>query len=360
MKTAVAIIAAPVLAIALLVTIALAAITGGGNTCSGAGTGQVAVTATGTLPEAVGRWSGPQLQMAATLMTAANAAGVNTHAQEVLVMTAMGESSLSNPNHGDAVDDTTIGVLQQGASYGPVSARMDPTTAATAFLTRLQGVKGWEQMEPTLAAHAVQRNQDPFHYRPFFTDAQAVVAALSGTSAQTCQVAGDAASLAKELMAAHQAGTFTDRVEPGLINAVILPIAEGRATPTCQVDTRVLQILVLTLQKFGKVGISDLNRPCIGSSQNCAFSAHCFQPSTAIDFSSLGDDILTGANQASMNLLTHVGPMLPTGSQIGQSDCRAAAGTSIDLPGIRQISDRCNHLHVDLQHTTDQLHLTTN
>lgn len=145
-----------------------------------------------SLPESFGKWNHDQVSMAAVLINAAAAMGVNTQAQTIVVMTAMGESSLGNPDHGDAVDNTTIGVLQQGTSYGPREDRLNPTKAATAFLTRLLGVQGWEQMEPTIAAHTVQINQDPYHYRPFWADAQAIVAALTQAApgAVSCAAGG--------------------------------------------------------------------------------------------------------------------------------------------------------------------------
>ena len=162
-------------------------------------------------------------------------------------------------------------------------------------------------------------------------------------------------ALSNELLAAQKAGTFTDRVEPGLIDAEIAPIAAGTVTANCHIDVRVLQLLVAALHKFKSIGISDINRPCIGSKQNCGFSAHCFNPATAVDFYMVGGHTLTGANQPSIDLLTFIGPIIPAGSQVGQSDCRAGAGTPLQLPGIKQIADTCNHVHVDFQRTTAEL-----
>jgi hypothetical protein len=57
---------------------------------------------------------------------------------------------------------------------------MTPRTAATNFFTALLRVPGWQAMAPTLAAHAVQRNADPYHYERFWDDAVQIVAALTG------------------------------------------------------------------------------------------------------------------------------------------------------------------------------------
>lgn len=184
MKTVLAVLLTPTLLFGLLL------FSGGGSTgsCTPA-TGTV--TKTGQLPEQVGQWRGEQLRIAAVLIDAATKAGADEHATRILLMTAMGESSLQNLDHGDHVDNTTIGVLQQGESYGPRSARLDPAQAATAFLTRLHQVNGWANLEPTIAAHRVQINADPFHYRPFWAPAGDVLTALTGKSGgSTCTAGG--------------------------------------------------------------------------------------------------------------------------------------------------------------------------
>jgi hypothetical protein len=351
--------------IVVLVCLVALLFTGGSGklpmSCNPAGSDVVPLP-TSTLPESVGSWSKPQLEVAAQGLTAAHNLGVNRKAATILIMTGMGESSLEVKTHGDAVDNTTIGWLQQGEYYGPVEARLSIVTSTNAFLTRLLGVEGWDTMEPTLAAHAVQINQDPFHYREMWDDAEQVVAALTGTGGQACEVTGDdQVQLAKTLMEAYNAGNFTDHGEPGLIEAEIGPIAEGKEiSEECRVDVRLLQVLVLTVQKFGSVGISDMNRPCIGSSLNCPGSAHCYSPATAIDFVSLGGEGLSGANQASINLLLFLDAIVPTGSQAGQSDCRAGAGTSIETVHFGQFPDGCHHLHIDLRKTTDPLTIPAN
>lgn len=313
------------------------------------------------LPDSVGPWTKPQLEVAAVGLTAAHNLGVNRRAATNLIMVGMAESSLEVLDHGDAADNTTIGWLQQGETYGPREARLDIVRSTVAYLTRLIAIDGWEEMEPTLAAHAVQINQDPFHYRDMWDDAEQVVAALTGTGGQACEVDGDQVQLAKTLMEAYTAGTFTDHGEPGLIEAEIGPIAEGKqVTDECRVDVRLLQVLVLTVQKFGSVGISDINRPCIGSRLNCPGSAHCQSPATAIDFVSVGGEGLSGSNQASINLLLFLDAIVPTGSHAGQSDCRTNAGTSIDTAHFGQFPDGCHHQHIDLGKTTDPLTIPAN
>jgi hypothetical protein len=121
---------------------------------------------------------------AAWIMQAARAQGIGTHTQAIGVMTAMGESSLRNIDHGDAVGPDSRGLFQQrdNGAWGTYAERMDPYTAATRFFSKLVAIPGWKELTPTQAAHAVQINDDPDHYARWFPEAEQVVAALSGTA----------------------------------------------------------------------------------------------------------------------------------------------------------------------------------
>jgi len=352
----IALILAPIVIVAGGIYFAVAAASGGGPAAAAvcrAGSGSTG-TVSGNLPDKVGQWNRDQLGVAAKLIAAAHEMKVNEQATTILVMTAMGESSLSNPNHGDAVDNTTIGVLQQGGSYGTRDQRLDIPTAAKAFLTRLLGVDGWESMEPTLAAHAVQGNADPYHYAKFFTQAQEVIKALTGkTVTSGCDVSGDQKELATTLAAAWKKGTFTDTYHPQTVEQEILPIVDGTIEPGCQVDTRILQILVAALNKYGSVQISDMNRPCVGIGIHCPGSLHCKNPAVAVDFNAVGGKVLLGSGPADIEFLQWLNTIMPKGSQVGQVQCRP----NTPLSNIRQFEDDCSHQHVDLGGTTDKLTL---
>ena len=123
-----------------------------------------------------------RLVNAAYIMLAARAQGIGEHTQAIGVMTAMGESSLRNIDHGDAVGPDSRGLFQQrdNGQWGTYEQRMDPYTAATSFFTKLVSIPGWKDLTPTQAAHAVQVNADPDHYTKWFADAEVVVATLSG------------------------------------------------------------------------------------------------------------------------------------------------------------------------------------
>ncbi|MGQ0624590.1 MAG: hypothetical protein ACT4PP_08080 [Sporichthyaceae bacterium] len=77
------------------------------------------------------------------------------------------------------------GLFQQRANgtWGSYTERMTPPTAAAMFYRALAGVPGWAQMAPTLAAHAVQRGADPFHYAPDWVAAVDLVADVSADPA---------------------------------------------------------------------------------------------------------------------------------------------------------------------------------
>lgn len=131
-----------------------------------------------------------QLGNAAEIVQAGADLGVSVHGQTVAVMTAIGESSLINIDYGDwetagwrnpdGTPTSSLGLFQQQRWWGSVEERMDPHTAATLFYRALLQVPGWESMQPTLAANATQNNADPYHYRPYWAGAVAIVTALSG------------------------------------------------------------------------------------------------------------------------------------------------------------------------------------
>lgn len=134
----------------------------------------------GAVSGQVGKWKGEQIKNAAVIVSAGKAAGVNQRGQTIAVMTAMGESSLNAVNHGDAAGPDSRGLFQQRASWGSFAQRMDPQASATLFNRALLRVEGWADLEPTIAAHRVQRNADPNHYAKFWDDAVQVVASATG------------------------------------------------------------------------------------------------------------------------------------------------------------------------------------
>ena len=139
--------------------------------------------------DAVAGYSGDQLTNAAYIMNAASALGLDRAAQIIGVMTAMGESSLHVVDHGDAAGPDSRGLFQQrdNGAWGSLADRMDPTISATNFFKALERVDGWEGLAPTIAAHRVQGNADPYHYEMFYAAAATVVGTLAGKGVTVCQ-----------------------------------------------------------------------------------------------------------------------------------------------------------------------------
>jgi endonuclease/exonuclease/phosphatase family metal-dependent hydrolase len=128
-------------------------------------------------------WRGTQLVNAAYIMNTALDLGLSRRDQTIGVMTAMGESSLTVIDHGDAAGPDSRGLFQQRAlGWGSYECRMNPTCSAQSFFRALMKVDGRDSMRPTIVAHTVQRNADPEHYTKFWPDAEQVVAALAGAT----------------------------------------------------------------------------------------------------------------------------------------------------------------------------------
>ncbi|MFE4542424.1 CHAP domain-containing protein [Arthrobacter sp. NPDC056727] len=144
-------------------------------------TGSSVSVDTSQLPKvAVAGFGAGQLTNAALIINAGKALGLSARGQTIGVMTAMGESGLRVLDHGDGPGPDSRGLFQQrdNGAWGTYRDRMNPTASATNFFKALQKIDGWEKLEPTTAAHRVQRNADPFHYRPYWAAAVEVVAAL--------------------------------------------------------------------------------------------------------------------------------------------------------------------------------------
>ncbi|WP_378145444.1 hypothetical protein ACFJGV_17730 [Cnuibacter sp. UC19_7] len=61
----------------------------------------------------------------------------------------------------------------------------------------------------------------------------------------------------------------------------------------------------------------------------------------------MGGSATTGANSASLQLIDVLNGVMPSGSRVGQANCRRSAGTSDSWSNFTQFDDTCNHLHID-------------
>lgn len=136
-----------------------------------------------------------QLVNAAHVMLAAQQLGLTQRDQQIGVMTAMGESSLRILDHGDAVGPDSRGLFQQrdNGAWGTYEDRMDPFVSSTSFYRVEMTISERASMEPTLVAHQVQRNADPYHYEPYWAPAGQVVRALGGIEPLSGGMVGPAA-----------------------------------------------------------------------------------------------------------------------------------------------------------------------
>jgi hypothetical protein len=274
------------------------------------------------------------------------------------------------PNDGDGSDHDSLGLFQMrpSAGWGTVAQLMAAPYQAAAFFGGPTGpnrgsprglldIPNGTTLPLGAAAQAVEVSAFPDRYAVFEPVARTILAALTGTkpgaaveTADCSMPSGDAQQLAQTLADAHDHGTFTT-LRPAVYTAEIAATATGTVTPQCRVDTRLLQLLVRVIGRFGAVGISDLGRPCVGSTLNCPSSPHCAIPDLAVDITSVGGEVLNGANSADVALLTYLDTILPTGSWAGQSECRVQAGDAVRLEHIGQFPDTCTHQHIDIRNT---------
>ncbi|MGF4042907.1 hypothetical protein ACX800_01780 [Paenarthrobacter nitroguajacolicus] len=148
--------------------------------------------------------------------------GLPPRAASIALATAMQESRLRNINYGDDAGPDSRGLFQQRPSqgWGTEEQVMDPIYASNAFFDGLVKVPGYEAMEITQAAQAVQRSAFPRAYAQHEGMARAFASALTGhsTSSLNCELrmpeaAVDPAVVVDELTTAFgpQAATVQGR-----------------------------------------------------------------------------------------------------------------------------------------------------
>lgn len=153
------------------------------NPSGGAGGSSVTIDPASVTQTSIANYGHEQLLNAAYILKAGRDQGLGSRDQAIGVMTAMGESSLVALDRGDRVGPDSRGLFQQRANgaWGSLADRMDPYTSATNFFKALQQVTDRGGLPPSIVAHRVQRNADPYHYEGYWDAAVAVVNGLSGT-----------------------------------------------------------------------------------------------------------------------------------------------------------------------------------
>ena len=141
-----------------------------------------------------------QVRTAVAVINAAAQAKVPQRGQTLAVMTSLEESDLGR----------TSGVSTPLGSESQLrSAGSDPATAAGVFYGQLKKVENWDQLPPSLAAHAAQHNLDPGAYAAYWAKATSVVDALTaGTGAAGLQNLAARAQAVADCTAASVGGLF--------------------------------------------------------------------------------------------------------------------------------------------------------
>ena len=134
-----------------------------------------------------------QMTNARTIVQTGQKLGVPARGLLISLMSAMQESELCNqasaavpesftyPHQRSSVDYDSCGLFQQRTSmgWGTVKQIMDPVYSSTKFFKGLLSVSGWQSMELTLAAQAVQGSAFPYAYAKHESRARAVLNALT-------------------------------------------------------------------------------------------------------------------------------------------------------------------------------------
>ena len=130
-----------------------------------------------------------QARAATTIAAVGRREGLPDHAVTIAMATALQESGLHNLDYGDR---DSRGLFQQRPSQGWGTAEQvsDPVHAASAFYQRLAQVKGWQTMDVTAAAQAVQRSAAPDAYAKWEPQARVLAQVLTGEvpAGLTCRV----------------------------------------------------------------------------------------------------------------------------------------------------------------------------
>ncbi|KRF36716.1 hypothetical protein [Nocardioides sp. Soil805] len=133
-----------------------------------------------------------QAENAALITAVSVQRGLPARAASIALATAYQESDLLNIEHGDR---DSVGLFQQRPSqgWGTVEQILDPMHSINAFYDALVKIDGYEAMEITVAAQAVQRSAFPDAYADHEADGRALASALTGNheAAFWCDTAGD-------------------------------------------------------------------------------------------------------------------------------------------------------------------------
>jgi hypothetical protein len=119
---------------------------------------------------------------------------------------------------------------------------------------------------------------------------------------------------------------------------------------SCHINSTILQILA-TLAETHSYSVSSLNRRCTGVLTASGRSSYHYANGGghAVDFNYVdGVHATGGANLTDRAFISDMLPLLPSGSGIGQVNCRGSAHQLSLPPGVSEFNDACNHIHIQV------------
>jgi hypothetical protein len=126
-----------------------------------------------------GTYTTDQIANATTIYQVSQQLRLPQYAAVIAIATAMQESSLENIDYGDR---DSLGLFQQRPSqgWGTPTEIMNPVYSSTKFYEALVKVPNWQTIPLYQAAQAVQESAYPTAYAQWATDAEYLVATVSG------------------------------------------------------------------------------------------------------------------------------------------------------------------------------------
>ena len=154
--------------------------------------------------------SSQQVENATEIINAAARFHVPERGQTIAVMTALEASSLGEPTSHQAQVTGTLGLFGRSLDQKSQGSPLGAGAAAQSFYRALKQVKGWQNMPPTLAAHAAQHNLNPDVYARWWPQAVTVVDALTtGTGTAGLENLAARAQAVADCLAATTHGHFS-------------------------------------------------------------------------------------------------------------------------------------------------------
>jgi hypothetical protein len=186
-------------------------------------------------------------------------------------------------------------------------------------------------------------------------DFYAVGAPGSLYSTTNTYVSKESQKLAQELMVAVAAGKLKGSVPDHIPE--IKALADGVVKPDCGIDLRILQVMVIAVRSFDSVAVSDINRKCTGQIEGGGTSSSHYinGGGHAVDFYLINGASVPGADASTVKFAEILDPIMPKGSNLGQSNCRSSSGIALNLQNFKEFSDSCTHMHIDVGGATEGL-----